>query len=44
MTTEEEYKKIKKLKIKAAKGNKLTFAEKNIIKMYDKKFAKQTLN
>lgn len=34
-------KKIKKLKIRQSKGGQLNFAEKNILKMYDKKIAKQ---
>ena len=36
-----DYKVVKKLKIKAIKGGKLTFAERNIINMYDKGIAKQ---
>lgn len=37
------YKTVKKLKIKAAKGSKLNFAERNIINMYDKKISKQDM-
>jgi len=36
-----DYKTIKKLKIKAFKGGKLNFAERNLILMYDRNIAKQ---
>lgn len=36
-----DYKVVKKLKIKEFKGTKLTFAERNIIRMYDRGIAKQ---
>ena len=39
-----DYKIVKKLKIKAFKGSKLTFAERNIVKMYDKEVAKENNN
>jgi len=35
------YKTIKKLKIKAFKGVKLTFAQRNLILMYDRNIEKQ---
>jgi len=39
-----EYKKAKKLIIKAHKGGTLTFAERNIIKIYKRKIIKQSLD
>jgi len=36
-----DYNTVKKLKIRAHKGGKLNFAERNIINIYDKKIAKQ---
>ena len=42
MADSPDYKTIKKLKIKAFKGGKLTFAERNVIKMYDKNIEKET--
>lgn len=38
-----DYKTIKKLKIKAFKGHKLTFAERNLILMYDKRIIKEDM-
>ena len=38
---EAEYKKIRPLKIKAAKGQPLNSTERNMIKIYDKKIAKE---
>jgi len=44
MTEQEEYKKVKKLKIRAYKGQKLSFQERNFIRIYDKKIVKQNPN
>ena len=42
MADSPDYKTIKKLKIKAFKGHKLTLAERNLLLMYDKNIEKET--
>ena len=41
MIEDKQYKIVKKLKIKEYKGHKLSFNERNIIRIYEKRIAKE---